>query len=212
MDRFSLIVDFYKKHTDIMVNKDEIRESVLKVAQEIFTRFGFHKTTMDDIARGMGKGKSSIYYYFNSKEDIFRAVVEKELGDLRNKIISSVSEAKGPKEKLKAYVIERMQGLRNLVNLFNVLRTEFITQRDFTDQIRMKTDEEEINIVRSILDEGVLDRIFHLEDTFLTAVAIVTALKGMEVPLVVSQVNKESHLEMTLDRLLDVLFYGILKR
>lgn len=195
-----------------MVNKDDIRESVLKVAQEIFSRFGFHKTTMDDIARGMGKGKSSIYYYFNSKEDIFRAVVEKELADLRNKIISSVSGAKGPKEKLKAYVIERMQGLRNLVNLFNVLRTEFITQRDFTDQIRMKTDEEEINIVRRILDEGVVDGIFHLEDTFLTAIAIVTALKGMEIPLVVSQVNKANHLEMTLDRLLDVLFYGILKR
>ncbi len=194
-----------------MVNKDEIRGSVLKVAQEIFSRYGFHKTTMDDIAKGMGKGKSSIYYYFSSKEDIFSAVVEKELSELRSKIITSVALAMDPKEKLKAYVNERMQGLRNLVNLYNVLRTEFISQRDFTDNIRLKTDEEEIRIIKNILDEGVSDGIFHLDDTYLTAIALVTALKGMEVPLVVTQTG-ENPLEMRLDRLLDVLFYGMLKR
>lgn len=194
-----------------MINKEEIRESVLKVAQEIFSRYGFHKTTMDDIARGMGKGKSSIYYYFSSKEDIFSAVVEKELMELRGKIVESVGRAENPKEKLKAYVNERMQGLSKMVNLFNVLRTEFISQREFTDRIRMKTDEEEINIIRSILDEGVSGGTFHLEDTWLTSIAIVTALKGMEVPLVIAR-KEENHLEMTLDRLLDVLFYGMLKR
>jgi AcrR family transcriptional regulator len=166
---------------------------------------------MDDIAKGMGKGKSSIYYYFNSKEDIFSAVVEKELFELRSKIITSVTLARDPKEKLKAYVNERMQGLRNLVNLYNVLRTEFLSQRDFTDKIRMKTDEEEIRIINTILDEGVSDGIFYLDDTYLTAIALVTALKGMEVPLVVTQ-QKENPLEMRLDRLLDVLFYGMLKR
>ncbi|MEI8005033.1 MAG: TetR/AcrR family transcriptional regulator [Bacteroidota bacterium] len=194
-----------------MINKEEIRESVLKVAQEIFSRYGFHKTTMDDIAKGMGKGKSSIYYYFSSKEDIFSAVVEKELLELRSKIVESVTRAENPKEKLKAYVNERMQGLSKMVNLFNVLRTEFISQREFTDRIRMKTDEEEIGIIRSILDEGVSSGTFHLEDTYLTSIAIVTALKGMEVPLVIAR-KEENHLEMTLDRLLDVLFYGMLKR
>jgi hypothetical protein len=92
-----------------------------------------------------------------------------------------------------------------------VLRTEFLSQRDFTDKIRMKTDEEEIRIINTILDEGVSDGIFYLDDTYLTAIALVTALKGMEVPLVVTQ-QKENPLEMRLDRLLDVLFYGMLKR
>jgi AcrR family transcriptional regulator len=194
-----------------MINKEEMRDSVLRVAQEIFTRFGFQKTTMDDIAKGMGKGKSSIYYYFTSKEEIFSAVVEKELSELRSKIIASVARAKDPREKLKAYVLERMQGLSKMVNLFTVLRTEFASQRDFTDHIRMKTDEEEILIVRTILDEGVSGGIFHLEDTYLTSIVIVTALKGMEIPLVIAR-KEDNHLEMTLDRLLDVLFYGMVKR
>ena len=193
-----------------MINKEEVRESVLKVAQEIFTRYGFHKTTMDDIAKGMGKGKSSIYYYYSSKEDIFSAVVEKELSELRSKILASVDAATGPREKLKAYVVERMQGLGKMVNLFNVLRREFASQRDFTDRIRLKTDEEEIHIIRGILDEGVSGGIFNLGDTYITAMVIVTALKGMEIPLVIDK--EENHLEMKLDRLLDILFYGMIKR
>jgi hypothetical protein len=76
----------------------------------------------------------------------------------------------------------------------------------------MKTDEEEIGIIRNILDEGVAIELFKLEDTFLTAIAIVTALKGMEVPLLIAQKEEFSHMEIRLARLLDVLFYGILKR
>jgi len=195
-----------------MVNKDQVRESVLMTAQEIFSRYGFHKTTMDDIAKAMGKGKSSIYYYYSSKDEIFRAVVEKEVIFMKSNIISAVGKAEGPKEKLKAYVMERMHGLSRFVNLYNVLRTEFLGQREYTDQIRMRTDEEEIRIIHNILGEGVADEIFNLEDTFLTAIAIVTALKGMEVPLLIARKEEQGHMEMRLDRLLDVLFYGILKR
>jgi len=195
-----------------MVNRDQVRESVLKVAQEIFSRYGFQKTTMDDIARGMGKGKSSIYYYYSSKDEIFRAVVEKEIVVMKSNIVSAVSMAESPKEKLKAYVMERMQGLGRFVNLYNVLRTEFLGQHDYTASIRMRTDEEEIRIVKDILDEGVAIETFNLEDTFLTGIAIVTALKGMEIPLLIAQDEEHGHMEMRLDHLLDVLFYGILKR
>jgi AcrR family transcriptional regulator len=195
-----------------MVDKDIIRESVLSVAQEIFSRYGYHKTTMDDIARGMGKGKSSIYYYFRSKDEIFRAVVDKEVTVMKSRILEAIQEAEGPKEKLKAYVMERMHGLGRFVNLYNVLRTEFPGQREFPDQVRMKTDDEEIRIIKIILDEGITDGIFYLEDTFLTAIAIVTALKGMEIPLLITHKLENDILEIRLDRLLDVLFYGILKR
>ena len=48
----------------MVVVKTEIRDQIVSTAAQIFSRFGFKKTTMDDIAKGMRKGKSSIYYYF----------------------------------------------------------------------------------------------------------------------------------------------------
>ena len=195
-----------------MEKKIEIRTKILNAAQAVFTRFGYGKTTMDDIAREMGKGKSSIYYYFTSKEDIFRAVIEKELLCMKNRIADEISGKTDSREKLKTYVVERMNGLKNLKNLYHIIQTEFQGQRDFVNQTRQITDQEEIKIVTAILDQGVQEGTFHLEDTFLTAIAIVTALKGMEIPLLISEKDGENLLDQRLDRLLDVLFFGMVKR
>ena len=60
----------------MVVVKSQVRSQIVDVARKIFTRYGFRKTTMEEIALASSMGKSSIYYYFPSKEDIFRAVVE----------------------------------------------------------------------------------------------------------------------------------------
>ena len=195
-----------------MIKKNAIQGKIINAAREVFTRFGYGKTTMEDIAKEMGKGKSSIYYYFTSKEDIFKAVIEKEILLMKTRIVDAVSRTQDSREKLKVYVAERMHGLKNLKNLYNVLRTDFVTNRDFVEQTRQQTDQEEINIVTAILNQGVQEGIFHLEDTLLTAIAIVTALKGMEIPLLITETGGDQLLEQRLDRLLDVLFFGIIKR
>ena len=195
-----------------MVKQSAIRTKILDAAQEVFTKFGYGKTTMEDIGKEMGKGKSSIYYYFTGKEDIFKAVIEKELFWMKERIVNAVAQQENPRGKLKAYVLERMHGLNNFKNLYNVLRTEFTSQREFVENTRQQTDREEINIVTNILNYGVEKGIFKLEDTFLTSIAIVTALKGMEIPLLITETGSGIILEQHLDRLLDVLFYGIIKR
>ena len=195
-----------------MVKKTNIRTKILDTAQEVFTRFGYGKTTMDDIARAMGKGKSSIYYYYTSKEEIFTAVIEKELMLMKLRILEAVSQKSDPREQLNAYVIERMHGFKNFKNLYNVIRNEFFGQPGFAEQTRVQTDREEIGIMKGILDKGVAEGIFHLDDTYLTAIAIVTALKGMEIPLVIDEPGNGPQLETRLERLIDVLFYGIVKR
>ena len=195
-----------------MEKKSGIHSKILSTAQEVFTRFGYGKTTMEDIAKEMGKGKSSIYYYFTSKEDIFKAVIEKELQVMKTRVLDAVSEHEDPREKLKVYVGERMHGLKSLPNLYNVLRAEFTLQPDFVGEIRQQTEKEEIAIVTGILDKGVEDGTFNLEDTMLTSIAIVTALKGMEIPLLIAETGGDNILEQRLDRLLDVLFFGIVKR
>lgn len=57
--------------------RDANRENILKIAQDIFSKYGYKKTTLDDIANAVRKWKSSLYYYFKSKEDLFQAVIMK---------------------------------------------------------------------------------------------------------------------------------------
>ena len=139
-------------------------------------------------------------------------MVEKELMIMRNRIMVTLAQKEDARDKLEGYLVERMKGLKNLKNLYNVIRSEFAATRELADQTRQQTDQEEIVIVSSILDKGVHDGLFYLEDTLLTSIAIVTALKGMEIPLVISGTDSDALLEKRLKRLLDVLFYGIIKR
>jgi len=50
---------------------------IIEVAEILFQRFGYSKTSLDDIAREASLGKGTIYYYFESKEEIFYEVVLK---------------------------------------------------------------------------------------------------------------------------------------
>jgi AcrR family transcriptional regulator len=48
----------------------DTRERILDVAQELFTRQGYDKTSLRDIAERLGITKAALYYYFERKEDI----------------------------------------------------------------------------------------------------------------------------------------------
>jgi len=193
-----------------MLDKDEVKETIVNVARHIFSRFGFKKTTMDEIAMATRKGKSSIYYYFTSKEEIFQAVVEKEALILRKELVHGIHNASSPQQKLKAHVLIRMRSMEKLANYYSAIKDDYLSHLGFIENIRKKYDQEEIQMMENILNEGVKDNIFEIEDTSLAAIAIVTALKGLEIPLFMNVEEKD--VERRLDHLIQILFNGVLKR
>jgi len=193
-----------------MLDKDEVKEAIVNVARHIFSRFGFKKTTMDEIAIASRKGKSSIYYYFASKEEIFQAVVEKEAEILKQELIKATNETDSPAQKLKMHVLIRMRTLEKLANFYSAIKDDYLGHLDFIEKIRKKYDQEEIQMMESILVEGVENGMFEIDDTSLAAIAIVTALKGMEIPLFWGVEEKD--LESRLDHLIHILFHGVMKR
>jgi AcrR family transcriptional regulator len=94
-----------------MVEKEEIRSQIIDTARKIFSKYGFRKTTMEEIAQGIGKGKSSIYYYYPGKEEIYKAVIEKEAEILRDSILKAIGKVDDPIEKFRVYVTVRMKTL-----------------------------------------------------------------------------------------------------
>ena len=193
----------------MVVVKTEVRDQIVSTAARIFSRFGFKKTTMDEIAQAMRKGKSSIYYYFTSKEEIFEAVVEKEANLLRTDIRKALENSDSPAEKLKSYVHTRMKGFQKLSNIHEALKSDYLNHLDFIHQMREKYDNEEISVVEEILQSGVKKDVFRVENCHIAAIAIITAMKGLEVPLLWSK--ETTNLEFQLNSVLNVLLYGIVK-
>ena len=186
---------------------EKIKHSIIKVARDTFARYGFRKTTMDEIAAGARKGKSSLYYYFKSKEEVFQAVVEQEASFLFSKIEKAVSEQTGAREKLKAYVIFRMEGFRDFVNYNDALKNDFLSKIDFIEKIRESHDKKEQASIAGILEEGIKDGVFRELNIDLTARTVVIALRGLEEPYFLS--DEAIDLEKHLNDLLHILFHGI---
>ncbi len=194
----------------MLAQHEDARLKIIEIASNIFTHFGFKKTTMEEIALASRKGKSSIYYYFTSKEDIFKAVVEKEAEDLKKELYKKIAEIEDPIERLKIYITIRMRKLNKLTNFYSALKSDYLSHFEFIEEIRQKYDLDEVRIVSGIIQEGIEKEKFSVDDPHLSAIAIVTAMKGLEVPLFV---NKEhGNFEVRLSNLINFLFYGIVKR
>lgn len=193
-----------------MVEKEEVCNQIIDSARKIFSKYGFRKTTMEEIAQGVGKGKSSIYYYYQGKEEIYKAVIEKESELMRDSILKAISKIDDPIEKFKVYVSVRMKSFRDSVNFYEAIKNELLSNLDFINKTREKYDKDEIEIVESFLKDGVKQGLFNIEETNLTAIAIVTALKGLEVPLFKQQYYKNYDIHIA--HLTEVIFYGIIKR
>ena len=193
-----------------MINKEEFRKKIIMSAGHIFSRFGFRKTTMEEIARELKMGKSSIYYYFNSKEEIFEAVVLHEANILRNELTTAIKSVESPIEKMEKYVFVRMKAFEKLSNYYNAIFDKNLDHFEFIETIREKYDREEIAILRLLLYDGVRKKVFNIENSEYTALAIQTTLKGLEVPLFWKK--REVNIDQRLKAILNVLFYGIVKK
>src|SRR5258707_13620907 len=77
---------------------------ILLAARHIFARLGYSATNVEDIAKEAGMAKGTIYLYFQSKEEIFAAVLARDLETLTNKTIEGMAAAKTFSDRLTVYL------------------------------------------------------------------------------------------------------------
>ena len=186
------------------------KERILKVAEDLFARFGIKKTTMDEIAGGARMGKSTIYYYFKNKEEIFASVIHKDSQVFKRKLNEVVQNGKSPHEKISQYVQARMKHLKELTNFYTTLTDEYLEHYVFVEKTRKDFHEYEITTIKNILQEGVSGGDFIVEDIDVSARMIIIALKGLEFLLFVK--DKDRNIEYESKQMLNILFKGIENR
>ncbi len=195
----------------MQVAREDVKLALINEAREIFAKNGYNKATVDDIAKSAGKGKSTLYYYFSSKEDIFKSVIEKEANLFRAKILESISIDANSAEKIKNYITIRLLIFRDLVNLFRAISDNDIERLSFIDDVRIKYENEQINIVRLVLLEAISNEELDIDDVNLVAETIAVVLKGLEYNLVFNQKDMRG-IEDRVDKVVNLIYKGIMKR
>lgn len=101
--------------------EDIVQEQILQAAKRLFQAHGLHKVTMDDVAKAIGKGRSSLYYYYKSKDEIFDAVIAIDIREMIAAITQAVGKAHTVEQKINAFFVAKLNVLREKRAFYNML-------------------------------------------------------------------------------------------
>lgn len=194
-----------------LIPKDEllIRE-ILEAARELFSKYGLKKTTMDDVARAVGKGKSSLYYYYTGKTELFEAVVQDELKKILKDIRIAINAEPSSTGKLKAFLLSRLKLKEKMHNLGQVIHDDIFD--NYKEICRLKAEFEtiQVEIIREIVAGGVQSGEFRempVDEIGFFSSWTVAAFGGLELPLSTTPLliaDKNS-----IDKIVDFILFGI---
>lgn len=79
----------------------EVRNQIVVAATEHFSRYGYEKTTVSDLAKTIGFSKAYIYKFFESKQAIGEMICANCLREIEDEVNTAIQKAEYPAEKLR---------------------------------------------------------------------------------------------------------------
>ena len=142
------------RHTDI---RRENERAILEAAEKVFAEAGFGGATMQLIADMAGLPKANLHYYFATKEDLYRRVVQ-QIFEVWLDAASSFDDAPGPVEGIGAYIDAKMDISRTHPHGSKVWASEVMhgapVIQDYLETTLRAWTEGRIAVIRRWIDEG----------------------------------------------------------
>ena len=196
----------------------EKEKLILDAAENRFARFGFSKVTMDEIAQDIGLAKASLYYYYPTKENIFRAVIARKQDKFLQNTKGILQHPDPAREKLKAYVRQRIALGNQLLNFSSLNSTFWQESKPGFKDLFVAFSRQEMNIITTIVSEGKQNDEFEVASPEKTAELILHVLQGLRLRFFqATQAHGETHeqienFETEVELLIETLLQGIVKR
>lgn len=191
----------------IIMSEIDVKNLIVESATNFFSKFGFHKTTMDEIARHIHKAKGVLYYYFKSKEELFNEVLKKELGIVKTELNKTVNSDTDSLDILKEYMLIRFRLLNNSPNYHETLKADLFEKYQFVKDVRDDFDVFERNKLTTILEKGKKEGYLEIKSIKSTVDIFIMLIKSMELPLFLQ--NKYKEYESTIDESIELVINGL---
>ncbi len=161
------------------ITQDLKKKQILEAAKQVFGKYGFTKTTLDDVANSVGMKKASLYYYYSSKEDLFRDVVKSETDELIKQLEEQIFKLNSVSEQLTSFVKIRIDYLHKLINLHNLAASIIIEVRPICENLYREFSDKQTEIVARILSDGIKNKQIRNLDVTRTAKLFITAVESI---------------------------------
>ncbi len=188
--------------------RDERRQQLVEAARRVVQRFGYKKTTLEDIAEEGGVSRATLYYYFPNREEVFRALILHEIETLTAAVTRAVDLDDPPDVRLRSLVRARQKHLKQIKALYAVRSDIGRDLLPMAEEYIQRATETELAMITSWLREGVESGRFRPDvDAEVLALAICAGLRGLEEAYIFE--NRTAMVSST-EALFDCLMYGLL--
>lgn len=191
---------------------------ILDAAQIRFARYGFSKATMDEIAEDLGLAKASLYYYYPTKEHIFRSVIRREQEEFLRQTAVIIDKSCKSGQKLTEYVRRRIVLGHQLLNLHALNAKFWQTMKPLFRDLFIAFAQEELQLLTKILREGRKSGELNVQSPEKSAEMLLHVLQGLRLRSVqASQSRGDDQMdfeafESEADLLMETVLHGMIKK
>lgn len=185
------------------------KNNLIDVARQLFAKQGVENTTMNDIAEASQRGRRTLYTYFSSKSDIYKAVIESELDVLFGRLEEVTRRNMPADEKLILLAFTRFGAIKEVVTRNGNLRADFFRDIWKVENVRKEFDRKEIHYLETIIQDGCEKGIFQPCDIRQTAEILHYAFKGLEVPTIRGAMKLDYNKKEDREIISSILFKGM---
>lgn len=180
------------------------RHEIFHQVVNVFLRKGFQETSMREIAEAAGLGKSTLYDYFKTKDEILVYYFEDQLNDLMVEAQQIAIQNKTADRRLREITQMHMEFLQANKNLFlkmsmEVQRLKLESQKKIQEKRHAYQD-----LIRALIDEGIREGAFRKVDALVAARILITSMT----PVVFTS-RPTSTPQGMVNETLDIFFKGI---
>ncbi len=195
-----------------MASTSKTKRNLIEVARQLFAKKGVENTTMNDIAEASQHGRRTLYTYFNSKNEIYKAVVESEFQVLYKRLDEVIKQKLPADEKIMLFAFTRLSAVKEVVRRNGNLRAGFFRDIWRVENVRKEFDLKDIQYLEIILKDGCDEGVFEVSDIPRTAALLHFSFKGLEVPIIRGVLNLDYQNEEDKALISDLIFRGLYKK
>lgn len=155
---------------------EDMKNKILKSAVKLFSKNNYHAVSMTEIADGANISKGTLYWYFDSKEELFREIAFDGINHFNNLFKDIVQEDSRSDEKIREIVKCVLETLVKHLGIIDVFRNNVeLISRDFKDTIEAK-HQKNIEIVAQIVEQGIDEGLIKSENPADISIMILSVL------------------------------------
>jgi AcrR family transcriptional regulator len=192
----------------------QVRDAILDAAERLLARYGYKKTTIDDLAREAGIGKGTVYLHFPSKDEVALCTIDRIVDRLLDRLRALARSEEPVTDRLRHMLLTRVlfrfdsvkDYSRSLDDLLGSLRKAYLARRQ-------RYFDAEAEVFAAVLRDGRDAAVFVFDDALATAHTLLLATNAL-LPSALSarELGKRKDVQEKAARVSELLLAGLQRR